>query len=95
MPIITRLYNVRELDNETATILMVDSNLQQREGILPSEKAYLYKLEMEAIKAQGKRNDITSPQFEAKLRSDDLIASSSSVSGDTVRRYIRLTSLIT
>jgi len=81
---------VRELDDDAATILMVDSNLQ-RENILPSERAYAYKMKHEAIKHQGKR---TSPQVAAKSRSDDAVAAQSGISGDTVRRYIRLTNLI-
>ena len=85
--------NVREMDDETAVILMVESNLQQRENILPSEKAHAYKLKLEAIKKQGKRNDLTSPQVAAKLRSDDFIARKTNESGDTVRRYVRLTNL--
>ncbi len=86
--------NIREMDDETATILMIDTNLQQRETILPSEKAWAYKYKLEAIKSQGKRNDLTSPQFAAKFRSDDLIARTSNESGDTIQRYIRLTNLI-
>lgn len=58
---------IRELDYETATILMVDSNLQQRETILPSEKAFAYKYKLDAIKAQGKRTDLTSDQVGRKL----------------------------
>ena len=83
---------IREMDNDTATILMVDSNIQ-RENILPSERAQAYKMKLEAIKRQGARTDLTSPQFAAKFRSDDEVAKSSDVSGDTVRRYIRLTEL--
>lgn len=85
--------NVRELDDETAVILMVDSNLQQREGILPSEKAYAYKLKLEAIKAQGKRNDLTSTQLAWKSETADILGEKRNESGDTVRRYIRLTNL--
>lgn len=83
---------IREMDNDTATILMVDSNIQ-RENILPSERAQAYKMKLEAIKRQGARTDLTSPQFAAKFRADDEVAKSSDVSGDTVRRYIRLTEL--
>ncbi len=85
--------NVRELSNETATILMIDSNLQQREGIFPSEKAYAYKMKLEAIKAQGKRSDLTSTQVARKSETADVIGENSNESGDTVRRYIRLTNL--
>ncbi len=85
--------NVRELDDETAVILMVDSNLQQREGILPSEKALAYKYKLEAIKAQGKRSDLTSTQLAWKSETADKIGDTRNESGDTVRRYIRLTNL--
>ena len=84
---------VRELDDDTAVILMVDSNLQ-RENILPSERAFAFKMKLEAIKNQGARSDLTSPQVAAKFRSDDVVAKDQGISGDTVRRYIRLTSLI-
>ena len=84
---------VREMDDDTATILMVDSNIQ-RENILPSERAQAYKMKLEAIKRQGARTDLTSPQVAAKFRSDDVVAKDQGISGDTVRRYIRLTSLI-
>ena len=89
--------NVRELDNETATILMVDSNLQQREGILPSEKAYAYKLKLDAIKAQGKRNDLTSDQVGPKLRdqrSNMQVANDSTESVTQIKRYVRLIYLL-
>ena len=72
---------------------MVDSNLQ-REHILPSERAFAYKMKLDAIKNQGARSDLTSPQLAAKFRSDDAVAKDQGISGDTVRRYIRLTSLI-
>ena len=84
---------VRNLDDDAATILMVDSNLQ-RENILPSERAFAFKLKLEAIKHQGTRTDLTSPQVAAKLRTDDAIAKSAGISGDSVRRFIRLTELI-
>lgn len=87
---------VKELNDEVATILMVDSNLEQRENILPSEKAFAYKYKLEAIKAQGKRTDLTSVQVAQKLNnktSRDALAEENSESGDTVRRYIRLTNL--
>ena len=83
---------VRNLDADAATIIMVDSNLQ-RENILPSERAQAYKMKLEAIKRQGARTDLTSPQVAAKFRSDDEVAKDAGVSGDTVRRYIRLTEL--
>ena len=84
---------VRQLDDDAAVLLMVDSNLQ-RENILPSERAFAYKMKLEAIKNQGARSDLTSPQLAAKFRSDDAVAKDQGISGDTVRRYIRLTSLI-
>ncbi len=85
---------IREMDNETATILMVDSNLQQRESILPSEKAFAYKYKLEAIKAQGKRTDLTSCQVGTKFNSADEIADSNDDSRRDIYRYIRLTNLI-
>lgn len=88
MPVI-----VRDMDDDAAVILMVDSNLQ-RETILPSERAFAYKMKLDAIKHQGARSDLTSPQLAAKFRSDDLVAKDAGMSGDTVRRYIRLTELI-
>ena len=84
---------VRQMDDDTATILMVDSNIQ-RENILPSERAQAYKMKLEAIKRQGARTDLTSPQVAAKFRSDDAVAKDQGISGDTVRRYIRLTNLV-
>ena len=84
---------VRNMDDDAAVLLMVDSNLQ-RENILPSERAFAYKMKLEALKNQGARSDLTSPQVAAKFRSDDVVAKDQGVSGDTVRRYIRLTSLI-
>lgn len=83
---------IRDLDNDAATILMVDAN-QQRENLLPSEKAFSYRMKLEAMKHQGKRTDLTSPQVAAKFRADDQIAKSAKVSGDTIQRYIRLTYL--
>lgn len=83
---------VRDLDDDAATIIMVDSNLQ-RENILPSERAAAYKMKLEAIKRQGSRRDLTSPQVAAKFRADDEVAKGTGVSGDTVRRFIRLTEL--
>ena len=84
---------VRNMDDNAAIVLMVDSNLQ-REHILPSERAFAYKMKLEAIKNQGARSDLTSPQVAAKFRSDDAVAKDQGISGDTVRRYIRLTHLI-
>ena len=81
------------MSDDAAVILMVDSNLQ-REHILPSERAFAYKMKLDAIKNQGARSDLTSPQLAAKFRSDDAVAKDQGISGDTVRRYIRLTSLI-
>ena len=87
MPVI-----ICDLDPDTATILMVDSNIQ-RENILPSERAQAYKMKLEAIKRQGARTDLTSPKISAKLRSDDVIGEQMGLSGDTVRNYISLTQL--
>ena len=84
---------VRQMSDDAAVILMVDSNLQ-REHILPSERALAYKMKLEAIKNQGARSDLTSPQVAAKLRTDDRVAADAGVSGDTVRRFIRLNSLV-
>ena len=87
MPVI-----VRNVDQNTATIIMVDSNLQ-RENILPSERAKAYKMKLEAIKRQGARNDLTSSQVETKLRADERVAQESGESRAQVQRYIRLTEL--
>ena len=84
---------VRQMSDDAAVILMVDSNLQ-REHILPSERALAYKMKLEAIKNQGARSDLTSPQVAAKFRNDDAVAKGQGISGDTVRRYIRLTNLV-
>ena len=84
---------VRQMSDDAAVILMVDSNLQ-REHILPSERALAYKMKLEALKNQGARTDLTSPQVAAKFRSDDAVAKDQGISGDTVRRYIRLTNLV-
>lgn len=84
---------VRDIDDDTATILVVDGNIQ-RETILPSEKAKAYKMKLEAIKRQGERSDLTSTQLAGKLESADIIGKTANISGDTVRRYIRLTELI-
>lgn len=79
------------MDADTATIMMVDSNLQ-RENILPSEKAKAYKMKLEAIKRQGARTDLTSTQVAQKL-SVEQVGDDAGISKDQVRRYIRLTEL--
>ena len=87
---------VKNLDDDTATILLVDSNLQ-REHILPSEKAFAYQMKLEAMKRQGARTDLTSSQFATKLekgRSDVELGEQVGESKDQIRRYIRLTNLI-
>ena len=84
---------VRKMTDEEAVVAMVDANLQ-REKLLPSEKAYAFQMKMDALKKQGARADLTSPQVAAKFRTDDAVAASMGVSGDTVHRYIRLTHLI-
>ena len=87
---------VKNLDDDTATILLVDSNLQ-RENILPSEKAYAYRLKMEALKHQGKRTDLTCDQIGHKLenkKSIDIVADKAPDSRNQIQRYIRLTELI-
>ena len=83
---------VRDLDDDAAIILMVDANLQ-RETILPSERAFAYKMKLDAIKHQGERTDLTSTQVAQKL-SVEKVGEDAGVSKDTVRRYIRLTELI-
>ena len=83
---------VREMDDDEAIIFMVDSNLQ-RETILPSEKAWAYRMKMEAIKHQGARKDLTSCQVGTKLRSDQMLAEGTNESARTIQRYIRLTDL--
>ena len=87
---------VRQMDDDAATVLMVDSNLQ-RENILPSERAYAYKMKLEAIKHQGERLDLTSGQLGQKsvgAVSRDVLAEQSGESSRQVQRYIRLTNLI-
>lgn len=84
---------IREMDDDTATILMVDSNLQ-REHILPSERAKAYKMKMEALKHQGKRTDLTSCQVGTRLRADEELAKQTGESARTVQRFVRLNSLI-
>ncbi|MBR5419803.1 MAG: ParB/RepB/Spo0J family partition protein [Lachnospiraceae bacterium] len=87
---------VREVDHDTGTVMMVDSNFQ-REEILPSERARAYKMKLEAIKRQGARNDLTSDQLGQKLEqksSRDLIAENSPDSSTQIQRYLRLNELI-
>ena len=87
---------IRNLTDDEATIIMVDSNLQ-RETILPSEKAFAYKMKLEAMKRQGRRSDLTSAPLEPKLkgsRSNEELAASSPDSRSQIQRYIRLTELI-
>ena len=84
---------VRDLTDDEATILMVDSNLQ-REEILPSEKAFAYKMKLDAMKRQGKRTDLTSVPMEPKWRSNEELAKQSTDSVSQIKRYIRLTELI-
>lgn len=88
---------VRNLSDDEAILIMVDSNLQ-REKILPSEKAFTYKMKLDAMKRQGMRNDLTCAPVEHKLKgvkSRDILAENSKDSRETIRRYIRLTELIT
>ena len=82
----------REMTKEEAVIEMVDSNLQ-REHILPSEKARAYKMKMDAMKQQGKRNDLTSSPSGTKLRTDEIIAQEAGESRNQIQRYIRLNEL--
>lgn len=84
---------VRSLTDDEATIVMVDSNLQ-REKILPSEKAFAYKMKLEAIKRQGQRNNLTSRPLDTKSRSDEQLAQNAPDSARQIQRYIRLTELI-
>ena len=88
MPVI-----VRDLDDDAATIIMVDSNLQ-RETLLPSERAFAYKMKLEALKHQGLRSDLTSVQVGQKLNARDVVAKESGNSAIQVQRFIRLTVLI-
>ena len=89
MPVI-----IRNLDDDAAIIIMVDSNLQ-RESLLPSERAFAYKMKLEAVKHQGARTDLTSVQLEQKLSARDRVAKEAGEkSGIQVMRYIRLTELI-
>ena len=84
---------VRELSDDEATIVMVDSNIQ-REELLPSEKAFALKMKLEAMKRQGQRSDLTSAQNERRLEAADVVGESLGMSHAQVRRYIRLTELI-
>ena len=84
---------VATLDRDAAAIVLVDSNLH-REHILPSEKAFAYKMKLEAMKHQGWRSDLTSPQVVAKSRTTEMVGAESGDSHEQVRRYIRLTNLI-
>ena len=88
MPVI-----VRDLDDDAATIIMVDSNLQ-RESLLPSERAFAYKMKLEAMKHQGERVDLTSSQVGTKLRADEKVAKDSGESRNQVQRFVRLTNLV-
>ena len=84
---------VRDMDDDAATVLMVDSNLQ-RENILPSERAYAYKMKLEAMKHQGERTDLTSVQLGPKLDAASRIGDDAGESRSQIKRYIRLTNLI-
>lgn len=84
---------VRDMTDDEATIVMVDSNLQ-REQILPSEKAFAYKMKLDAMKRQGQRTDLTSCPVGAKFRSDEELANNAPDSARQIQRYIRLTHLI-
>ena len=84
---------VRQMSDDAAVILMVDSNLQ-REHILPSERAFAYKMKLEALKNQGARSDLTSTQVVSKLRSNEQLGAENNQSRETVRRFIRLTNRI-
>ena len=84
---------VRNMDDDAAVLLMVDSNLQ-RENILPSERAFAYKMKLKALKNQGARSDLTSCQVGTKFRADESLAEDSGESARNVQRFIRLTNLI-
>ena len=88
MPVI-----IRDLDDDAAVLVMVDSNIQ-REELLPSERAFAYKMKLEALKHQGARSDLTSSQRGTKLRADELLAQQAGESRNQVQRFIRLTELI-
>ena len=83
---------IKEVDDDMATLIMLNTNLNQRDELLPSEKAFAYKMQLETMKRQGERTDLTSRQLVGKLESADLI--SNSESGRQIQRYIRLTYLI-
>ncbi len=85
---------VEHVDDDKAAVILVDSNLQQRQKLLPSEKAHAYKLRLDALSAQGKRTDLTSCQFGTKFRADEQIAKDMSDSARQIQRYIRLNYLI-
>lgn len=84
---------IRDLNDDESTIIMVDSNLQ-RDQLLPSEKAFAYKMKLDAMKRQGKRSDLTSSQLGTKLRSDEIISAQTGDSRNQIARYIRLTYLV-
>ena len=84
---------VRNMDDDAAVLLMVDSNLL-RENILPSERAFAYKMKLEALKNQGARSDLTSAQLGRKLETADIVGQESGDSRNQVRRFIRLTNLV-
>ena len=84
---------VRNMDDDAAVLLMVDSNLQ-RENILPSERAFAYKMKLEALKNQGARSDLTSAQIGPKLTSAEKVAEEASDTKSQVKRFIRLTNLV-
>lgn len=85
---------VRNLSDDEATIIMVDTNLRQRENLLPSEKAFAYKMKLDAMNRQGARSDITSAPLGPKLRSNEILANEVNESVAQIKRYIRLTELI-
>jgi ParB family chromosome partitioning protein len=88
---------IKEMDDETATIAMIDSNLSQREKLLPSEKAFAYKMKLDAIKRQGERTDLTSAQVGprlAKIPAREIIGEALGESKNQVSRFIRLTELV-
>ena len=84
---------IKEITNDEATIAMVDANVQ-REEVLPSEKAFALKMKLDAIKHQGSRSDLTSPQNGVKLVAADIVGQEAGISGTNVSRYVRLTELI-
>ena len=84
---------VRDMSDDAAVLLMVDSNLQ-REQILPSERAFAYKMKLDALKRQGARSDLTSSQVGTKLRADEKVAKDSGESRNQVQRFVRLTNLV-